>query len=233
MNERVVELVYGELDGENSAGESAELARIIEADPEAKALVDQTRAFFGTLEAMPEADPPEELKGRIMNSIEHLQKPVAAPAPSFSARIANLFQPILVRPGYAMAYAFAAGLLVATAAVLTLTGPAVDDNGPVQATIGTSVSNVIDETGVVLGDVEAALATMASNGEVILEIDLAGQSSEPIQITVGGVSQEQTTIMAQAPGYFMVRLDFPTETLTVTLNASGEEQSATLVASVR
>ena len=70
MNEdRSIELIHGELDGELSAPEQEELAARMQSDPGLKSLMDDMRKLSGVLDRVPQADPPPGLRSRIMAAV--------------------------------------------------------------------------------------------------------------------------------------------------------------------
>ena len=64
-NERLMHLV---LDNEASAEEERELLLLVAANPEARAQYEELRAFFETLDKVPEKDPPAALVERILGN---------------------------------------------------------------------------------------------------------------------------------------------------------------------
>ncbi|MEJ2516389.1 MAG: hypothetical protein P8080_13845, partial [Gammaproteobacteria bacterium] len=65
-DEHVQALIQAELDGELSAAQEAELAKILLRDPEVRALRDALARTDRVLREMPSAEPPAGLRSRIM-----------------------------------------------------------------------------------------------------------------------------------------------------------------------
>ena len=230
MNEHVVELVNGELDGTNSPGESTELAQILERDDSAKAFFDETRALFGALGSVQDVEPPAELKGRIMESISRQSAAVPAQSQGFLGSLKDLFEPVLARPGWAVSYAFAAGLLIGVAALSVATDSTDPGTNVVQGTMG-SVSNVIDDATIEVGQVTVNLSTIDFGHEVVLDLTVVGSASATIQIEKTGGSAAPATITTSGSGHFVVSVGTEPSSLVVTVNSSGEKAQVSLVAS--
>src|SRR5678816_424910 len=69
IEERHVELIHAELDGELTAEQRAELSRLLLANPEARALRDQLNRLFGELAKLEDAVPPAELSASVLSAL--------------------------------------------------------------------------------------------------------------------------------------------------------------------
>ena len=229
MTERITELVNGELDGANSSSESAELAGILEQDASAKAFFEETKALFGALGSIPDAEPPAELRQRIMESIGR-ETAVVPSTPGVIAAIQNFFQPVLKRPAWAMSYAFAAGLIVGVV-TLNVTGTgAIPENQAVQGTMGQANSRVLDEASLQVGDLTVDLAAVALEKEVLLDVTITGSGDSIVRIQTTNDSSAGTTITASGAGHFTVSL-VEMDDLFVTVTSSKQEASVRLITS--
>jgi hypothetical protein len=70
INERYRELIENELEGKNSADESAELARHLQSSTEARAYYDELRDLISMFHDAGEIEPPKDLERRILGSID-------------------------------------------------------------------------------------------------------------------------------------------------------------------
>ena len=61
IEDRHIELIHAELDGELTSEQRAELSRVLLANPEARALRDELNRLFGALAKLEDAEPPREL----------------------------------------------------------------------------------------------------------------------------------------------------------------------------
>lgn len=106
IEERYLELIHAEVDGELPDAERAELSRYLLANPEARAFREQLRSVCAALDGIEQVEPPQGLKDSIIQAI-------AAQGPH--GRIVP--RPV-GRPSLALRYAaaFAGGLLVSAIA---------------------------------------------------------------------------------------------------------------------
>lgn len=112
IDERHLELIHGEIDGENSAEESRELHQALDSSTECRALYEDLRRVSDLLQTAKPVEPPRQLRARIVDAlVDALPQSQSRPAPG---RVGRGWLPMLT-PGYAGA--FAMGLLVAFGAV--------------------------------------------------------------------------------------------------------------------
>ena len=69
IEERHIELIHAELDGELTAEQRAELSRLLLANPEARAFRDQLSRLFGELAKLEDAAPPAELSASVLGAL--------------------------------------------------------------------------------------------------------------------------------------------------------------------
>src|SRR5215467_7841201 len=69
-------LIHAELDGDLSSQQRADLARLMLADPQMRALRDELRGLSSRLDALEQAEPPAQLKDSILKRLRPV--PVAA-----------------------------------------------------------------------------------------------------------------------------------------------------------
>lgn len=73
-------LIHAELDGDLSSGERAELARLLLADPQVRALRDELQGLCNRLDAVGEVEPPSELRDSILVRVPSVPLAIIAPA---------------------------------------------------------------------------------------------------------------------------------------------------------
>ncbi len=124
-DERILELIHGEIDGENTPSESAKLNAYLLHHPEARELFDQFNELSATLGHLAPVDPPPNLRKNILNAIPRI---ISATPARRTAR-APLFS-VFFSPKVRYAYAFAAGLAIGIVFLLIWAGPS-GRNAPV------------------------------------------------------------------------------------------------------
>lgn len=79
MDERTIELLHGDIDGELDAGERAELRGRLESSEEARREHERLRALAGTMEGLPDFVPPPGLRDAILNAARPPSTAIGAP----------------------------------------------------------------------------------------------------------------------------------------------------------
>jgi anti-sigma factor RsiW len=183
IDERHFELIHRDLDGELSRDERAELARVLLAKPEARALRDELGRLFGELARLDDVPPPPDLAASVLSSI-----PKADPA-----RRSNRFS-----GGWdgrvALRYAAVLGGILLLGAVLFAPGirsPGSPDISELVGTIGhpdaASRQSLIDRTRVELPTVTGTVNSYRLGGQLVLELDL--QVSQAIEVRAAHAGQ--------------------------------------------
>jgi anti-sigma factor RsiW len=106
LEQRTLELINAEIDGELLPGERAELEAILASSADARAMKAELQKLANLMDRMPEQAPPEDLAERILGQVR-----LPAARPGFS--LAALFSSLQPAP---VGMAFAAGLLVTVGA---------------------------------------------------------------------------------------------------------------------
>jgi hypothetical protein len=213
---RTQELIHAELDGELTAAERAELARLLLQDPEARHLQDDLRRTHGLLREIPQAEPPAGLRSAILAALG-LTTRAEAPASGRSGRWS----------GYRLAAAIIGSLVVAGIgySLLDVSQPGADLQGSVGAAIpstavagGTSVDQALFQS-----DGIEASATLHRSGQGLrLDLELLGTvpyevvaSFDPVATTFLGadgdadLAELEGAIIVQAgPGRVASSLEF-------------------------
>ena len=183
-NQRMA-LIHAELDGELESGQRAELARLLLADPQTRALSDQLQGLSSRLDAIGQVDPPPQLKDSILNRLSSV--PVAK-----TYRRTSLAKWRLA--------AMVAGLLIAGTIVFeTVQGPAPGSReiaGTIAADSATAVDSVALGSGPLTG--RATLYRDKSGLAVGLEVAAAGPvdvliETEGHSIRINGLGSKTPT----------------------------------------
>jgi anti-sigma factor RsiW len=192
IEDRHVELIHAELDGELTSEQRAELSRVLLANPEARALRDQLSRLFAELGKLEEVDPPAELAESVLNAIDR-----ATPRSARPAR-----QAWYTGPALRYAAVFVGGLLLSAA----LFGPGMNQvAGPdVSELVGTigghgyaGRGSPIDRVDVDLEQVKGVVNSYRVDGQLAVELDLA--ASEPIDVVARHAGQAMHMSLESRP----------------------------------
>jgi hypothetical protein len=184
IEERHVELIHADLDGELAPGQRAELARVLLGNPEARALREELADLYGKLAGLESVAPPRDLAPAVLSGLAAMKSSQAANA---------VVRPVFRSVGLRYAAVFLGGLL-ASAALLRMAaneGSALDVSelvgtiGGIEAVPGQSP---VDQAVLALAEVEGAMNTYRVGPQLVLELDL--RAHEPIEIVAvqGGQS---------------------------------------------
>ena len=180
IEDRHIELIHAELDGELTSEQRAELSRVLLANPEARSLRDELNRLFGALAQLEDAAPPRELHASVLNAID------AQPGPAQSVR-----RSWYTGPAFRYAAVFVGGLLAS--AILLGPGARQADGPDVSELVGTiggqhaaKIGAPIDRVKLDLAQVSGAVNSYQLEGQLVVELDL--KASEPIEVvaTHGG-----------------------------------------------
>jgi hypothetical protein len=178
IEEKYIELIQADVDGELPEQHRAELSRYLLANPEALALRDELRRLCSVLDRLPAADPPPGLKGAILAAVPLPAKRMA-PVPTRSNWVRF---PIL-----RIAAAFAGGVLVS--AIAFQLGPDRQAGLDVSGIAGTMASQdpvagsaPVDTVRVSLDQAQGKVSLFRSPTMRVVEFDLAVQ--QPLEVVV-------------------------------------------------
>jgi len=178
INERTLDLINADIDGELTSEESQELDSILEVSAEARAMRSELLKLGNMLDAVPRQSPPPDLSEKIINQL-------APPRPLAKFSLSNLFASF--QPATA-GMAFAAGLLLTVAFYEMSPG----QSSPYDAAsmVGTMVGgqngglNLLDNNLKFSGDgFSGSISLSENNGLYVLNFDL--DTEETNEITVG------------------------------------------------
>ena len=174
IEQKFIELIHADIDGEIESSDRAELAALLESSPEARALHAELAALCSALGAVESLDPPPHLRHVIMNSVS--KEPEEAPKP-------RLLNTLFAAPALRYAAVFAAGVFVTISIVNSgqISERAFDDMTPLVGTIADPVSARLESTVSVNETSVAGQVSLRSSGPLlILDFDLS--SREPVDI---------------------------------------------------
>lgn len=177
IDQKFIDLINADLDGEISDGESAELQAFLAKDAEGRALHAELSSLGETLDAVEALEPPPHLRHLIMDSVK--------PAPAAEKR-PGLFKTLFATPAVGYAATFAAGVLLTLSLVNSgqISIRAFDDVtglvGSVADPVGAdTLSTIYVDKPAVAGSV----SLRQSGSMLILDFDLV--APRPIEIEAG------------------------------------------------
>jgi anti-sigma factor RsiW len=176
IDEKYIELIQAEVDGELPEQHRADLSRFLLTNPEARALRDELRQVCATLGRVPAVEPPQGLRESILAAI-----PGATAARTPRRSSATRFQ------YFRVAAAFAGGLLVSAIAFQVGAGrQAAFDVSEVAGTLASqdpvARSSPVDTASVSLEQVSGTVSLFRSATMRVVEFDLAVR--QPLEVVV-------------------------------------------------
>lgn len=169
-------LIHAELDGDLGSEQRADLARLLLAEPQMRALRDELQGLGNRLTALGEVEPPPELKNSILNRLPAVPPGVVTPAyrsASFSRwRLAALF----------------AGLLTAGTIVYeTVQGPA-PGSRETAGTMATDGSTAVDSVVLSGGPVTGRASLYRDKNGLAVGLEVSAADPVDVLIASGGHS---------------------------------------------
>lgn len=189
IEDRHIELIHAELDGELTSEQRAELSRLLLANPEARSFRDELNRLFGALAQLEDAAPPRELHASVLNAIG---------PPAQSVR-----RSWYTGPTFRYAAMFLGGLL----ASVVVFGPGErqavgPDVSELVGTIGghdaAGRGSPIDRVALDLAQVSGAVNSYKLEGQLVVELDL--NASEPIEVIARHTGQTVHFTLGSRPG---------------------------------
>ena len=195
IEEKFLELIQADVDGELPEQHRAELSRFLLAHPEARVVRDDLKRLCGVLDRVPAVEPPPGLKASILGAVR-------LPAPKRGASGLHGFwgSPRMLR----YAAVFAGGLLVS--AIAFQLGTDRRSGLDTAQVVGTMASPdaaasraAADTLKVSLDQVSGTVSLLRSPSGRVLEFDLAARA--PVEVVVAHDGQEaRVTAFTQATG---------------------------------
>ncbi len=194
IEQRTLDLINAEIDGELHVGDLAELQARLDADPEARAMREQLARIAGSLGRMATVAPPADLQEQILR-VTH---PVARVLPFRDRRTQ------FVR--YTMALAAGIALVAVGIQFSGSSGPALDA-GQLVGTIGGNAAApepMVAEIALRASGLQGSVGLSPGDDGWLLVFDLASEQPVKVRATPGGIefmSQgTQRRALALAPG---------------------------------
>jgi hypothetical protein len=209
IDEKYLELIQADVDGELPDRDRAELSRFMLANPDAHAVRDELKRLCSTLDQVRQVEPPPELRGSILAAVR-------LPPPAAGSRSPRSF----LRYSGAVRYAaaFAGGLIVSGIAFQVASdrnaGLDVSDvAGTMVSQDPVSRSGPVDSVRVSLDQVSGTVSLFRSPSMRVVEFDLAAH--EPVEVAVvhdgqearfsgfgqsGGVAAQRYALVLDGPG---------------------------------
>jgi len=188
IDENRTALIHREIDGENSPVESAEFQALAASDPEVHRVHEELLKVHQMLAAVPEADPPADLKPGILRAIRVPEPPRAAaprPAGSWMDALARIF-PSGGR--LTLAYGFAAGIVAGFLGFALVRGPGASLDRDTPGLTGTMAPlhsfELVDQQEFTGPGVTGRAESHAGPGEVRIILDLTAEAGHPAPVTV-------------------------------------------------
>lgn len=169
-DQRSIELIHAELDGEISAAEKDELDARLQEDPGLTDLREQLRGLASALERIEPVEPPPGLRARILAAVRPVPRRsiIASLLPGWQA-------PTMLRYGMAAAFGAAVAAVALQLGTMESAGPA-DVRGLV-GTIASYQTPSAPEGAISLNSqgITGSIETHSQNGMVVLDFDLAAE----------------------------------------------------------
>ena len=175
IDERHIELIQADLDGELSPEQRAELARVLLANPDARALRDELSRLFGTLSKLEDAAPPPGLASSVLSAIRW-------PDQTRRSQISGGWNG---RAALRYAAVFVGGVLT-SAAIFQLgehgaTGPEIAQLvGTIGGEDAATQQSLVDVARLELDQVSGTIRSWNFESQPVLELDL--HAREPIEL---------------------------------------------------
>jgi len=177
LDDRIIQLINADLDGELGPAETAELEALLESSSEARSLKAELLKLTRLFDGLPEQTPPPELAGQVLEQL----------APSTGGRgfsLAGIFQSFRLAPA---GLAFATGLLL-TVGFYELTprqGSAIDAASVVGAMVANRQNQPLETTDSMSFNEHGLSGTVSlqeSSGFFILSFDFVSDKQTEIEV---------------------------------------------------
>jgi hypothetical protein len=188
-NEKLLELIHGEIDGSNDPAQAEQLREALARDSNAAALRDEMRRLTETLREVGSVDPPENLRSDILRAVG--AEPVARSKRSASWRPSRM-------AAWGYAYTLAAGILIGVVGHSLVAGRAavIEPANVMGAMTNGSPATVEQRIRIAAGSVDGTVSTRADDLDVLVELDLDGDapvevvmSFDPATVSFRGLNQ--------------------------------------------
>jgi len=181
IDERHIELIHADLDGELSPEQRAELARVLLANPDARALRDELSRLFGTLAKLEEAAPPPSLASSVLSAIrwpdQARHRQISG---GWNGRVALRYAAVFVGALLIGAALFAPG-------IRSTGGPDVSDLvGTIGGSGAAARQSPIDWADIDLAQVRGTVNAYRLGSQLVVELDLRVSEAVEVRATHAG-----------------------------------------------
>jgi len=199
IEDRIIELMNGEIDGINSQRDSEWLREYLAGDPEARAYFEELRDSIAVLERAGPVQPPPGLRGRLLAALADAPVPVTG---GHRTRLQFLRDAFAFRRQPSHALAFGVGAVLVAIVLLALGLPV----GPERSEVNTIYGVALDRRG------EAPVAVLTAEGvrceidarrherNVLLWVSLASDRSILAVLEAEGPARCEGVLAPEAPG---------------------------------
>jgi hypothetical protein len=181
LEERILNLINADIDGELEPAEKEELQAALDSSAEARAMQAELRKLAHLLDSAPEVEPPPGLAQQILQRMS----PTSA-RPTFS--LGELFSSFQPAPA---GLAFAAGLLMAVG--FYELGPQRGVDGDAASMVGTMVSSTPDDRSLIKNDLlfqgvgfSGKISVQAQDGLYVMNFDLESEDRTEVEVGLDG-----------------------------------------------
>jgi anti-sigma factor RsiW len=205
IEERHIELIHAELDGELTSKQHAELSRLLLANPEARAFRDELNRLFVSLAGVAGVEPPPDLARSVLQAVELK----SAQEPRLPGR--TRFLRLAWSPPTPLRYAaiFAGGLLAGTIVLqLASGGRSSPDVSQLVGTIGghdrAVLAAPIDQIELDLDQANGSASAFEVQSTVVLQLDVS--ALQPVKVVATHGDHSVSFNLAARPGKAPERL---------------------------
>ena len=176
--ERGLELIHGEIDGRLTDAERAELAALVAADPEARALREDLGRVVEQLEDLPELEPPGALRRAIRGALPG--SPAMGPSAESPPPAARLRQWLSGGETLRLAGVFAAGLAVGAVVLAPDAGLGLRELTGTMAAYDAGRDDAVDRLTMDLSGLAGSVGLHDRGSMYVIEYDL--DTERPIEV---------------------------------------------------
>jgi hypothetical protein len=161
-------LIHAEIDGELDAANRAELARHLLADPDARTLREDLRRLCTALDALPEVEPPAQLRQNILAALPQ----------------STVKRPRLSSPYWRLAAVLAAVVVAGAIVFETVKGPG-PAAGNLSGTIAARTATIVDTVRLGDGPVSGRVSLLHERAQWAVEFDMVAGAPADVLIVSG------------------------------------------------
>jgi len=185
IDNKYIELMNKEIDGEITKAEQEKLNRYLSANPEAQNFYDELRQTSDLLGTIPRVEPSPNIKKYVMNSIDLTRYSTSKNPSKFRSLVLSLF----AKPSPKLAYAFALGIVVGILMYLVVLENVISKRG-IDVTDFYGTIGISEKTGfktlkaipIALPEINGTIAIKRLENIFVIETDLNALQETEIQL---------------------------------------------------